>query len=89
MGLTTHRTNKLVTKILTTTQTWTDSVDKRPQRKKMDMRFGTCYVKSMYRAGSLREVAEEILKYKLNLAGVRKVRWDGGGIAPVGVSKKK
>jgi hypothetical protein len=38
----------------------------------------------MYRAGSLRAVAEEILKYKLDLAGVQEVRWDGGGIEPAG-----
>jgi hypothetical protein len=44
----------------------------------MDMRFGTWNVKSMYRAGSLRAVVEEILKYKLDLVGVQ-VRWDGGG----------
>jgi hypothetical protein len=34
-------------------RTWTDSVDKRPKRKKMYMRFGTWNVRSMYRAGSL------------------------------------
>jgi hypothetical protein len=33
---------------------------------------------------SLRAVAEEILKYKLDLEGVQEVRWDGGGIAPAG-----
>ncbi|PNF26376.1 hypothetical protein B7P43_G17900 [Cryptotermes secundus] len=32
----------------------------------------------------LSAVAEEILKYKLDSAGVQKVRWDGGGIAPAG-----
>jgi hypothetical protein len=32
----------------------------------------------MYRAGSLRAVAKEILKYKLDLVGVQEVRWDGG-----------
>jgi hypothetical protein len=42
----------------------------------MDMRFGTWNVGSMYRAGSLRTVAEEISKYKLDLAGVQKVTWD-------------
>jgi hypothetical protein len=31
----------------------------------MDMRFGTWNVRSMYRAGSLRAVAEEISKYIL------------------------
>ncbi|PNF36351.1 hypothetical protein B7P43_G00524 [Cryptotermes secundus] len=50
----------------------------------MDMRFGTWNVRSLYRAGSLRAVAEEILKCKLDLAGVQEVRWDGGGIAPAG-----
>jgi hypothetical protein len=36
----------------------------------MNMRFGTWNVRSMYRAGSLRTVAEEISKYKLDLVGV-------------------
>jgi hypothetical protein len=44
----------------------------------MDMRFGTCNVRSMYRPGSLRAVGEEISKYKLDLVGVQEVRWDGG-----------
>jgi hypothetical protein len=30
-------------------RTWTDSLDKRPKRKKMDMRFGTWNVRSMCR----------------------------------------
>jgi hypothetical protein len=38
----------------------------------------------LYRAASLRAVAEEISKYKIDLAGVQEVRWDGGGIAPAG-----
>jgi hypothetical protein len=37
----------------------------------MDMRFGTWNVRSMYRVGSLRAVAEEISKYKLDLVGVQ------------------
>jgi hypothetical protein len=37
----------------------------------------------MYRAGSLRAVAEEISKYKLDLVGVQ-VRWDGGITEPAG-----
>jgi hypothetical protein len=36
----------------------------------MYMRFGTWNDKSMYRAGSLRAVAEEISKYELDLVGV-------------------
>jgi hypothetical protein len=45
-----------------------DSVDKRPKRKKMDTRFGTCNVRSMYRAGSLRAVVEVISKYKYRVS---------------------
>jgi hypothetical protein len=47
--------------------------------KKMDMRFGTWNVRSMYRAGSLRAVAEEISKYKLHLMEVQ--RSDGTEVA--------
>jgi hypothetical protein len=65
-------------------RTWADSLDKRPKRKKMDMRFGICKVRSMYRAGSLRTVAEEIAKYKLDFVGVQEVRWGGGGTEPAG-----
>jgi hypothetical protein len=50
----------------------------------MDMRFGTWNFRSMYRAGSLRAIAEEISKYYLDLVGVQKVRWDGGGTEPAG-----
>jgi hypothetical protein len=46
------------------------------------MLFGTWNVRSMYRAGSLRAVAEEISKYKLDLVGVQEVRWDRGGTEP-------
>jgi hypothetical protein len=50
----------------------------------MDIRFGTWDVRSMYRAGSLRAVAEEISKYKLDLVGVQEVRWNGDGNEPAG-----
>jgi hypothetical protein len=73
--------NKLVTKILKV-RTWMDSLDKRPKRKNMYMRFGTWNVRSMYRAGSLKAVAEEISKYKLDLVGVQEVRWDRGSTEP-------
>jgi hypothetical protein len=36
----------------------------------------------MYRARSLRAVAEEISKYKLHLVGVEEIRWDGDGTEP-------
>jgi exonuclease III len=48
------------------------------------MRFGTWNVRSMYRAGLLRAVLEEISIYKLDLVGVKEVRWDGGGTEPEG-----
>jgi hypothetical protein len=76
--------NKLATKDHKKPQTWTDSLDKRHKRKKMDMRFGTWNVRSMYSARSLRAVAEEITKYKLDLVGVQEVRWDRGGTQPSG-----
>jgi exonuclease III len=50
----------------------------------MDMRLGTWNVRSMYRAGLLEAVAEEISKYKLDLVGVQEVRRDGGGTELVG-----
>jgi hypothetical protein len=48
------------------------------------MRFGTWNVRSPYRAGSLRTVAEEVSKYKLDLLGVQEVRWGGGDTEPAG-----
>jgi hypothetical protein len=48
-----------------------DSLDKRPKQKKMDMKFGSWKVRSMYSAGLLRAVAEEISKYKLDLVKVQ------------------
>jgi hypothetical protein len=49
----------------------------------MDMRFGTWIVRSNM-AGSLRVVAEEISKYKLDLVAVQEVRWNRGGTEPEG-----
>jgi hypothetical protein len=66
--------NKLVTKDHKKPRTWTDSFDKRSKAKKMDMRFGMWKVRSVYKAGSLRAVAEEISKYNLDLVGVQEVR---------------
>jgi hypothetical protein len=50
----------------------------------MDMRSGTWNVRSMYREGSLRAVAEEISKCKLDLVEVQKFRWEGGGTESAG-----
>jgi hypothetical protein len=38
----------------------------------------------LYRAGSLKTVAEEISKYKVDLVGAQEVRWSGGGTKPAG-----
>jgi exonuclease III len=39
----------------------------------------------MYRTGSVRTVAEEISKYKIDSVGVQEVRCDEGGTKPAGV----
>jgi hypothetical protein len=44
----------------------------------MDMRFGTWNIRSLYRIGSLKTVARELGKYKLDLVGAQ-VRWEKGG----------
>jgi exonuclease III len=40
------------------------------------MRFGTWNFRSLYRAGSLKTVARELGKYKLDLVSVQEVRWE-------------
>jgi hypothetical protein len=52
-------------------------------QRKMDMRTGTWNVRSMYRAGSVMTVTEEVSKYKRDLVGVQ-ARWDGGGTEEAG-----
>jgi hypothetical protein len=82
MALTTHYEKKLVTKCHKGPQTWTDSLHKCPELKKMDIRFGKWNVRSLHMAGSLITFAKEISKYKLDLAAVQEIRWDGGGTEP-------
>jgi hypothetical protein len=48
--------NKFVTKNEIEPRTWTDSLDKRPKRRNMDMRFDLWNVRSLYRAGSVMTV---------------------------------
>jgi exonuclease III len=45
----------------------------------MDMRFGTWNVRSLCGIGSLKTVARELGKYKLDLVGVQEVRWEKSG----------
>jgi hypothetical protein len=63
---------------------WTDSLDKRPKRRNMDMRFGTRNIRSLYRAGSLMTVSRELSRYRLDLVGVQEIRWEGSGTVPAG-----
>jgi hypothetical protein len=54
--------------------------------RKRDTRFGRWNVRSLYRAGSLKTVARELGKCKLDLAGVQDDRWEtGGGAETAGV----
>ena len=49
------------------------------------MRFGTCNVRSPYKAGSITAAAaRELARYKLDLVGVQEVRWDDGGTVTAG-----
>jgi hypothetical protein len=48
------------------------------------MRFGTWNVTNHYRTGSVTEAARELTRYKLDLLGVQKCRWDKGGTVRAG-----
>jgi hypothetical protein len=48
-----------------------DYLNKLPKLRKMDMRFGTWRVTSLYRAGLLVAVAKGITNYKLDLVGIQ------------------
>jgi hypothetical protein len=58
-------------------------LDEQPKLKKMDMRFGTWNIRSMYRASSLRAVAEEISKYVGESNENRKTQIKIRNIAPL------
>ena len=45
----------------------------------IDMKLCTWNVRSLYRAGSLKAVARELGRCKLDVVGVQEVRWDKGG----------
>ena len=44
-----------------------------------ETKIGTWNVRSLYRAGSLKGAARELVRYKLDVVGVQEVRWDKGG----------
>ena len=54
-------------------QNWTDNLE-RPWQRKMEMRFGTWKVRSLYRVGALCSVTNEIDKYRMDLVGVQTLR---------------
>ena len=56
----------------------------RPKQQKRDTRFGTQYVRSLYRVGTLTAAARELARYKLDLVGVQEVRWEKGGTVRAG-----
>jgi hypothetical protein len=60
------------------------SLEKQPKLKKMDMRYSTLNVRSLYWAGSFMTVVKKMSEYKLDLVGVQEVRWGGGGTEPAG-----
>jgi hypothetical protein len=73
-----------VFEILQRASDWDGVLNEQPKLMKMDMRFGTWNLRTMYRAGSLITVAEEMPKYKLDLVGIQEVRWDRGRTDPAG-----
>jgi hypothetical protein len=56
---------KFVTKTSKAPRTWTDSLDKRPKQRNMNMRFGLWNVRSLYRVGSLMTVSKEQALYNV------------------------
>jgi hypothetical protein len=82
--LTTLHRKKFVTKTSKEPRTWTEFLDERLKLWNTDMRFGTWNVRSLYRAGSLKTVSRDLVRYKLDLVGVEVVRWEGGGTGPEG-----
>jgi hypothetical protein len=58
-------------------------LDKQPKRKN-GHEIWTWNVRIIYRARSLRTVAEEVSKYKLDIVGVQEVIWYRGGTEVAG-----
>jgi hypothetical protein len=76
--------NKLIAKCHEESQDWTDSLDKLCKFGKMDMRFSTWDVRSLYGAGLLLTAAKELSKCKSDWVGVQGVEWNKGGIEQAG-----
>jgi len=50
------------------------------------MKSGTLEVRSLYRSGSVTTVARDLARYKLDLVGVQKFKWDKGGMVRAGIT---
>jgi hypothetical protein len=50
----------------------------RAKKGKRDVSLGTWNIRSLYRAGSLRAAAMELARYKLDVVGVKEVKWEKG-----------
>jgi len=48
------------------------------------MKIGKWNVRSLYRAGSLKAAARELVRYKLYVVGVQEVWWDKGDTVRAG-----
>jgi hypothetical protein len=59
-------------------QAWTDTLVQ-PKQWKRDRRFSTWKVRNLYRSDSPTAAARELATNKLDLVGVKEVRWDTGG----------
>jgi len=64
--------------------TWTDPSE-RPKHWKRDIKSGTWKVRSLYRPGLVTIVVRDLARYKLDLVGVQKVKWDKGGTVRAGI----
>ena len=52
--------------------------------RKRGMKIGNWNVRSLYRVGSLKAAARELVRYKLDVVGVQEVRWDKGDTVRTG-----
>jgi hypothetical protein len=54
------------------------------RRKQREMKLDTWNVRSLYRTGTLKAAARELVRYKLDVVDVQEVRWDKGGTVRAG-----
>ena len=77
--------NYCITKRSQLPANWTESLGQTNQWKR-DLSCGTWNVRSMCRSRSVRAVARELARYKLDLVGVQEVRRKKGGTLSQGIS---